>query len=46
MLKKLSIISFAFAINIYAACAPTGALTLDLMRSLVYKMRYRIFWNI
>lgn len=40
MFKKLSIIYFAFVVNAFAVCAPTGALTLDLIGKIDYSAMF------
>ena len=40
MFKKLSIIYIAFVVNAFAVCAPTGALTLDLIGKIDYSAMF------
>ncbi|MDD3450933.1 TraU family protein [Sulfurimonas sp.] len=40
MFKKLSIIYFVFVVNAFAVCAPTGALTLDLIGKIDYSAMF------
>ena len=40
MFKKLSIIYFAFVVNAFAVCSPSGALTLDLIGKIDYSAMF------
>lgn len=40
MFKKLSIIAFALVVKIFGACAPTGALTVDLVAKIDYSAMF------